>query len=195
MFVSSSMATRDRSSESARFEVLHAQHRWLLLLLLWVEMSLYTVLSCISLRYYIFLIYIRYRLKERWSARVFKYWYWWIGIFRLLVAMIWCSIISYTSPSLTLYSAIVLNNENSSIHIDAVIDPLSASGQKFSSILRVIQKYVHPSMRIVLNPMVSQLFYLLHVRTWDNKLIACSSSQKLFFLIILLHFCPSYLIL
>ncbi|XP_050375561.1 UDP-glucose:glycoprotein glucosyltransferase [Argentina anserina] len=53
------------------------------------------------------------------------------------------------------YSAIILNNENSSIHIDAVIDPLSPSGQKLSSILRVLWKYVQPSMRIVLNPLSS----------------------------------------
>ncbi|KAL6178989.1 hypothetical protein ACLB2K_050505 [Fragaria x ananassa] len=78
MFVSSSMAMRDRSSEGARFEVLNAD-----------------------------------------------------------------------------YSAIVLNNENSIIHIDAVIDPLSPSGQKLSSILRVLWKYVQPSMRIVLNPLSS----------------------------------------
>ncbi|MBA0572609.1 hypothetical protein Golob_002937 [Gossypium lobatum] len=78
MLISSSMATRDRSAESARFEVLNAQ-----------------------------------------------------------------------------YSAVILNNENSSIHIDAVVDPLSPSGQKLSSLLRVLAKYVHPSMRIVLNPMVS----------------------------------------
>lgn len=78
MFVSSSMATRDRSTESARFEILNAQ-----------------------------------------------------------------------------YSAVVLNNENSSIHIDAVVDPLSPSGQKLSSLLRVLAKYVHPSMRIVLNPLSS----------------------------------------
>ncbi|MBA0815114.1 hypothetical protein Gohar_020885 [Gossypium harknessii] len=78
MLISSSMATRDRSAESARFEILNAQ-----------------------------------------------------------------------------YSAVILNNENSSIHIDAVVDPLSPSGQKLSSLLRVLAKYVHPSMRIVLNPMVS----------------------------------------
>ncbi|GMJ03532.1 UDP-GLUCOSE:GLYCOPROTEIN GLUCOSYLTRANSFERASE, PRIORITY IN SWEET LIFE 2 [Hibiscus trionum] len=78
MFVTSSMATRERSTESARFEILNAQ-----------------------------------------------------------------------------YSAVVLNNDNSSIHIDAVVDPLSPSGQKLSSLLRVLAKYVHPSMRIVLNPMVS----------------------------------------
>ncbi|MBA0726897.1 hypothetical protein Golax_002691 [Gossypium laxum] len=78
MLISSSMATRDRSAESARFEILNAQ-----------------------------------------------------------------------------YSAVILNNENSSIHIDAVVDPLSPSGQKLSSLLRVLAKYVHPSMRIVLNPMSS----------------------------------------
>ncbi|KAG6600362.1 UDP-glucose:glycoprotein glucosyltransferase, partial [Cucurbita argyrosperma subsp. sororia] len=78
MFVSSSMAQRDRSSESARFEVLNAE-----------------------------------------------------------------------------YSAIVVSNENSSIHIDAVIDPLSPSGQKLSSILRVLAKYIQPSMRIILNPLSS----------------------------------------
>ncbi|KAK8714347.1 hypothetical protein V6N13_149540 [Hibiscus sabdariffa] len=53
------------------------------------------------------------------------------------------------------HSAVVLNNDNSSIHIDAVVDPLSSSGQKLSSLLRVLAKYVHPSMRIVLNPMSS----------------------------------------
>ncbi|TYJ03442.1 hypothetical protein E1A91_A12G028100v1 [Gossypium mustelinum] len=78
MFVSSSMATRDRSTESARFEILNAE-----------------------------------------------------------------------------YSAVVVNNENSSIHIDAVVDPLSPSGQKLSSLLRVLAKYAHPSMRIVLNPLSS----------------------------------------
>lgn len=52
-------------------------------------------------------------------------------------------------------SAVVLENENSSIHIDAVIDPLSSSGQKLSSLLRLVSKSVRPSMRLVLNPMVS----------------------------------------
>ncbi|OVA04288.1 Glycosyl transferase [Macleaya cordata] len=78
MFVSSSMAMRERSSESARFEILNAK-----------------------------------------------------------------------------YSAVVLNNDNSSIHIDAVIDPLSPLGQKLSPLLRVLWKYVQPSMRIVLNPLSS----------------------------------------
>ncbi|CAL5438882.1 unnamed protein product [Camellia sinensis] len=80
MFVSSSIATRDRSSESARFEVLNAK-----------------------------------------------------------------------------YSAVVLNNKNSSVHIDAVIDPLSATGQKVSSLLRVLWKSVQPSMRLVLNPLSSMV--------------------------------------
>uniref|UniRef100_A0A2N9ITC7 UDP-glucose:glycoprotein glucosyltransferase thioredoxin-like domain-containing protein n=1 Tax=Fagus sylvatica TaxID=28930 RepID=A0A2N9ITC7_FAGSY len=53
------------------------------------------------------------------------------------------------------YSAVVFDNENSTIHIDAVVDPLSPSGQKLSSILRVLQKYFQPSMRIVLNPLSS----------------------------------------
>ncbi|KAL2460508.1 UDP-glucose:glycoprotein glucosyltransferase [Abeliophyllum distichum] len=53
------------------------------------------------------------------------------------------------------YSAVVLQNDHSSIHIDAVIDPLSPSGQKLSSLLRILSKYVQPSMRLVLNPMSS----------------------------------------
>ncbi|XP_060167686.1 UDP-glucose:glycoprotein glucosyltransferase isoform X1 [Lycium barbarum] len=53
------------------------------------------------------------------------------------------------------YSAVVLENENSSIHIDAVIDPLSSSGQKLSSLLRLVSKSIRPSMRLVLNPMSS----------------------------------------
>ncbi|KAG6391795.1 hypothetical protein SASPL_149555 [Salvia splendens] len=53
------------------------------------------------------------------------------------------------------YSAVILQNENSSIHIDAVIDPLSPSGQKLAALLRILSKYVQPSMRLVLNPMSS----------------------------------------
>lgn len=78
MSVSSSLATRDRSSESARFEILSAE-----------------------------------------------------------------------------YSAVVLGNEDSSIHIDAVIDPLSSSGQKLASLLRILLKCCQPSMRLVFNPMSS----------------------------------------
>lgn len=78
MFASSAMAVRERSSESARFEVLNAQN-----------------------------------------------------------------------------SAVLLGNANASVHVDAVVDPLSSSGQKLASLLRILSKYVQPSMRIVLNPMSS----------------------------------------
>lgn len=53
------------------------------------------------------------------------------------------------------YSAVVLNNEDSIIHIDAVVDPLSPSGQKLSSLLRLLSKYAQASMRLVLNPVSS----------------------------------------
>ncbi|KAL5715758.1 hypothetical protein ACHQM5_017534 [Ranunculus cassubicifolius] len=53
------------------------------------------------------------------------------------------------------YSAFTLNNENSSIHIDAVIDPLSPSGQKLCPLLRLLWNWIQPSMRIVLNPLSS----------------------------------------
>ncbi|KAG6517190.1 hypothetical protein ZIOFF_020570 [Zingiber officinale] len=52
-------------------------------------------------------------------------------------------------------SAVNLNNGNSSIHIDAVIDPLSPSGQKLTPLLHVLWKCVRPSLRIILNPIVS----------------------------------------
>ncbi|XP_010523682.1 PREDICTED: UDP-glucose:glycoprotein glucosyltransferase isoform X2 [Tarenaya hassleriana] len=78
MFVSSAMATRDRGSESARFEILNSQ-----------------------------------------------------------------------------YSAVVMGNETATIHIDAVIDPLSPVGQKLASLLRVLGKHVETSMRIILNPVSS----------------------------------------
>ncbi|KAJ8425780.1 hypothetical protein Cgig2_020918 [Carnegiea gigantea] len=97
MLVSSSMSTRDRSGEAARFEILHAT-----------------------------------------------------------------------------YSAVVLKPENSSIHIDAVIDPLSASGQKLTSLLRILWKSFQPSMRIVLNPLSSLVdlplknYYRYVVPTMDD---------------------------
>lgn len=53
------------------------------------------------------------------------------------------------------HSAIKLNNANSSIHIDAVIDPLSPIGQKLAPLLRILWKQIQPSMRIVLNPISS----------------------------------------
>lgn len=62
-------------------------------------------------------------------------------------------------------SAVILNNENASVHIDAVIDPLSASGQKLSTLLRVLWKMFQPSMRLVLNPIVSLYSVQLHSRT------------------------------
>ncbi|KAJ4832577.1 hypothetical protein Tsubulata_030778 [Turnera subulata] len=97
MSVSSAMASRDRSSESARFEVLNAEH-----------------------------------------------------------------------------SAVIIDNENSSVHIDAVVDPLSPTGQKVASLLRVLGKYIQPSMRIVLNPMSSLVdlplknYYRYVVPTMDD---------------------------
>ncbi|KAI3827826.1 hypothetical protein L1987_01912 [Smallanthus sonchifolius] len=53
------------------------------------------------------------------------------------------------------YSAVVIGSENSTIHIDAVIDPLSSSGQKISSLLRILWKCSQPSMRLVFNPLSS----------------------------------------
>ncbi|KAL7002014.1 hypothetical protein U1Q18_003164 [Sarracenia purpurea var. burkii] len=97
MFVSSSIAMRDRSSESARFEILNAK-----------------------------------------------------------------------------YSAVVLINENSSIHIDAVIDPLSPSGQKLCSLIKILWKSTQPSMRLVLNPLSSLVdlplknYYRYVVPTMDD---------------------------
>ncbi|KAJ9158912.1 hypothetical protein P3X46_024455 [Hevea brasiliensis] len=97
MSVSSAMALRDRSSESARFEILSAEH-----------------------------------------------------------------------------SAVIIENENSTVHIDAVVDPLSPVGQKVASLLRVLRQYIQPSMRIVLNPMSSLVdlplknFYRYVVPTMDD---------------------------
>ncbi|EPS69252.1 hypothetical protein M569_05510, partial [Genlisea aurea] len=53
------------------------------------------------------------------------------------------------------YSAVFLENQDSSIHIDVVIDPLSPTGQKLSSLLSILSKYIQPSMRLVLNPVTS----------------------------------------
>ncbi|KAI4342257.1 hypothetical protein MLD38_026900 [Melastoma candidum] len=50
------------------------------------------------------------------------------------------------------YSSVTLGNENSSLHVDVVIDPLSSLGQKLASFLHILQKHVKPTMRIVLNP-------------------------------------------
>lgn len=71
------------------------------------------------------------------------------------------------------YSAVILHG-NSSIHIDAVIDPLSMSGQKLSPLLRILWKCIQPSMRIVLNPLSSLVdlplknYYRYVVPTMDD---------------------------
>ncbi|KAJ0010856.1 hypothetical protein Pint_33129 [Pistacia integerrima] len=77
------------------------------------------------------------------------------------------------------HSAVVLNSENSVLHIDAVIDPLSPTGQKLSSILRVLQKYTRSSMRIVLNPvkqngsksivLIEFWFYVMFIIIWSSS--------------------------
>ncbi|XP_052726780.1 uncharacterized protein LOC108334211 [Vigna angularis] len=59
------------------------------------------------------------------------------------------------------YSAIILHNKNSRFHIDAHLDLLSPTGQNLFGILRVLWKYIQPSMRIVLNPLVVHFFYLI----------------------------------
>ncbi|KAK8469111.1 hypothetical protein PHAVU_006G215600 [Phaseolus vulgaris] len=87
------------------------------------------------------------------------------------------------------HSAIILHNENSSIHIDACLDPLSATSQKLSGILRVLWKYIQPSMRIVLNPLSSladlplKNYYRYVVPSMDDFSIADSSinGPKAFF--------------
>eukprot|EP00257_Ricinus_communis_P021573 XP_015581097.1 UDP-glucose:glycoprotein glucosyltransferase isoform X1 [Ricinus communis] len=72
------------------------------------------------------------------------------------------------------YSAVILENENSSVHIDAVVDPLSPVGQHVASLLKVLRQYIQPSMRIVLNPMSSLVdlplknFYRYVVPTMDD---------------------------
>ncbi|GFP99210.1 UDP-glucose:glycoprotein glucosyltransferase [Phtheirospermum japonicum] len=72
------------------------------------------------------------------------------------------------------FSAVIFENENSSIHIDAVIDPLSPSGQKLAALLRILSKYTQPSMRLVLNPMSSLVdlplknYYRYVVPTMDD---------------------------
>ncbi|KAJ9552536.1 hypothetical protein OSB04_016581 [Centaurea solstitialis] len=53
------------------------------------------------------------------------------------------------------HSAVVIGGANSTIHIDAVMDPLSSTGQKISSLLRILWKCTQPSMRLVFNPMSS----------------------------------------
>lgn len=71
------------------------------------------------------------------------------------------------------HSAVVLTGE-SPIHIDAVIDPLSPSGQKLASLLQILMKHFQPSMRIILNPLVSYVSgYLWFSELVISKLILC----------------------
>ncbi|KAJ7513700.1 hypothetical protein O6H91_23G011200 [Diphasiastrum complanatum] len=53
------------------------------------------------------------------------------------------------------HSGIVRQEEYSSVQVDAVIDPLSATGQKVTPLLLLLQEWVQPSIRILLNPMNS----------------------------------------
>ncbi|GLJ16960.1 hypothetical protein SUGI_0293070 [Cryptomeria japonica] len=53
------------------------------------------------------------------------------------------------------HSAIVKGREDANVHIDAVIDPLSSSGQKIAPLLRLLEKWFQPSLRIIMNPMSS----------------------------------------
>ncbi|CAL1352591.1 unnamed protein product [Linum trigynum] len=72
------------------------------------------------------------------------------------------------------YSAVIIENEHSSVHIDAVIDPLSPIGQKVASLLNVLKKYIQPSLRMVLNPLSSLVdlplknYYRYVVPTMDD---------------------------
>lgn len=51
-------------------------------------------------------------------------------------------------------SAIVRDSTEANLHVDAVIDPLSATGQKITPLLVLLQDWLQLSVRIVLNPMV-----------------------------------------
>ncbi|KAH7387951.1 hypothetical protein KP509_16G050200 [Ceratopteris richardii] len=53
------------------------------------------------------------------------------------------------------HSAIVQEHENATVHVDAIIDPLSSTGQKLTPLLLLLQSWFHASMRIMLNPMNS----------------------------------------
>ncbi|XP_024522450.1 UDP-glucose:glycoprotein glucosyltransferase-like isoform X1 [Selaginella moellendorffii] len=53
------------------------------------------------------------------------------------------------------HSAIVRHVDGSPIQIDAVINPLSALAQRLTPLLLMLEEWLHPSIRIVLNPMSS----------------------------------------
>ncbi|BFI40446.1 UDP-glucose:glycoprotein glucosyltransferase [Marchantia polymorpha subsp. ruderalis] len=51
------------------------------------------------------------------------------------------------------HSAIVREVDGAYIHVDAVIDPLSVTGQKLTPLLVLLEDWLKPSFRIVFNPM------------------------------------------
>lgn len=53
------------------------------------------------------------------------------------------------------HSAIVQESENATVHVDAIVDPLSSTGQKLSPFFMLLQSWFQASMRILLNPMNS----------------------------------------
>lgn len=53
------------------------------------------------------------------------------------------------------YSAIIQLSDNATVHVDAIIDPLSSTGQKLTPLLLLLQQWFQTSMRILLNPMNS----------------------------------------
>ncbi|CAM6098919.1 unnamed protein product [Calypogeia fissa] len=53
------------------------------------------------------------------------------------------------------HSAIIRDSEDANLHVDAVVDPLSATGQKITPLLVLLQEWLPLSVRIVLNPMNS----------------------------------------
>lgn len=58
-----------------------------------------------------------------------------------------------------LCSAIVTHAEESPIHVDAVMDPLSSIGQRLTPLLVLLQEWIKPSLRICFNPMARILHF------------------------------------
>ncbi|KAI5067704.1 hypothetical protein GOP47_0018232 [Adiantum capillus-veneris] len=53
------------------------------------------------------------------------------------------------------HSAIIQESENAIVHVDAIVDPLSSTGQRLSPFFVLLQSWFQASMRILLNPMNS----------------------------------------
>ncbi|MCO5576449.1 hypothetical protein L7F22_030259 [Adiantum nelumboides] len=53
------------------------------------------------------------------------------------------------------HSAIIQEFENATVHVDAIVDPLSSIGQRLSPFFVLLQSWFKASMRILLNPMNS----------------------------------------